>query len=115
MSGPPSSMFAFAFFYALLIITSLVNVAHAQNQTKAATDPNEVRALNSIFQEWKISPTLGQWNISGEPCTGAAIDNTSFINMDYNPFIKCECSYKNGTVCHILELKETWYSMETTF
>ncbi|KAF3974719.1 hypothetical protein CMV_001977 [Castanea mollissima] len=105
MSGPPSSMFALTFFYALLIITSLVNVAHAQNQTKAATDPNEVRALNSIFQEWKISATLGQWNISGEPCTGAAIDNTSFIDVNYNPFIKCGCSYKNGTVCHILELK----------
>ncbi|XP_075645983.1 putative LRR receptor-like serine/threonine-protein kinase At1g56130 [Castanea sativa] len=105
MSGPPSSMFAFTFFYALLIITSLVNVAHAQNQTKAATDPNEVRALNSIFQEWKISATLGQWNLSGEPCTGAAIDNTSFIDVNYNPFIKCGCSYKNGTVCHILELK----------
>ncbi|KAK4594624.1 hypothetical protein RGQ29_018345 [Quercus rubra] len=105
MSGPPSSMFAFTFFYALLIITSLVNVAHAQNQTKAATDPNEVRALNSIFQEWKISPIPGQWNISGEPCSGAAIDNTSFTNTDYNPFIKCKCSYQNGTVCHILELK----------
>nr|POE95010.1 putative lrr receptor-like serine/threonine-protein kinase [Quercus suber] len=106
MSGPPSSMFAFTFFYALLIITTLLNVAHAQNQTKAATDPNEVRALNSIFQEWKISPILGgQWNISGEPCSGAAIDNTSFTDPNYNPFIKCECSYKNGTVCHILELK----------
>ncbi|KAK7847668.1 putative lrr receptor-like serine/threonine-protein kinase [Quercus suber] len=105
MSGPPSSMFAFTFFYALLIITTLLNVAHAQNQTKAATDPNEVRALNSIFQEWKISPILGgQWNISGEPCSGAAIDNTSFTDPNYNPFIKCECSYKNGTVCHILEL-----------
>ncbi|XP_050279378.1 probable LRR receptor-like serine/threonine-protein kinase At1g56130, partial [Quercus robur] len=91
--------------YALLIITSLVNVAHAQNQTKAAADPNEVRALNSIFQEWKISPIPGQWNISGEPCSGAAIDNTSFTDTDYNPFIKCKCSYKNGTVCHILELK----------
>ena len=41
-------MFAFTFFYALLIITSLVNVAHAQNQTKAATDPNEGAPISSI-------------------------------------------------------------------
>ena len=41
-------MFVFTFFYALLIITSLVNVAHAQNQTKAATDPNEGAPISSI-------------------------------------------------------------------
>ncbi|GLT64290.1 hypothetical protein SLA2020_367940 [Shorea laevis] len=64
-----------------------------------------MRALNSIFQRWKISAQPDQWNISGEPCSGAAIDDTSFTNTAYNPFIKCKCSYANGTICHITELK----------
>jgi hypothetical protein len=64
-----------------------------------------VRALNSIFQQWKISAQSDQWNISGEPCTGAAIDdNIGFENVNYNPFVKCTCSYKNDTICHINEL-----------
>jgi hypothetical protein len=47
-----------------------------------------VRALNSIFQQWKISAQSDQWNISGEPCTGAAIDdNIGFENVNYNPFV----------------------------
>ncbi|XP_040986721.1 probable LRR receptor-like serine/threonine-protein kinase At1g56140 isoform X4 [Juglans microcarpa x Juglans regia] len=99
MSGP-SPMFVYV-FYALCIC----GLVQAQNQTKAVTDPYEVKVLNSIFKQWKISAPQGQWNISGEPCSGAAIDNTSFTNMDYNPFIKCKCSYNNGTICHILELK----------
>ncbi|XP_059444955.1 probable LRR receptor-like serine/threonine-protein kinase At1g56130 isoform X2 [Corylus avellana] len=99
-----SSMLVFAFY--ALCVTGLVNVAQAQNQTQPPTDPNEVRALNSIFQQWKISAQSDQWNISGEPCTGAAIDDdTGFNNVDYNPFVKCKCSYKNGTICHITELK----------
>ncbi|KAK1588936.1 hypothetical protein Q3G72_028782 [Acer saccharum] len=64
-----------------------------------------VRALNSIFQQWGISANQDQWNISGEPCSGAAIDSTSFDNNVYNPFIKCVCSYNNNTLCHITQLK----------
>ncbi|KAI9160944.1 hypothetical protein LWI28_012972 [Acer negundo] len=64
-----------------------------------------VRALNSIFQQWGISANQDQWNISGEPCSGAAIDSTSFDNNAYNPFIKCVCSYNNNTLCHITQLK----------
>ncbi|KAF5477367.1 hypothetical protein F2P56_004015 [Juglans regia] len=102
MSGA-SAMFVSACY--ALCIYGLVNIAQAQNQTKAVTDPYEVKVLNSIFKQWKISAPQGQWNISGEPCSGAATDNTSFINPDYNPFIKCKCSYNNGTICHINELK----------
>lgn len=42
------------------------------------------------------------WNISGDPCTGSAIDNS--INIDdgtNNPFIKCICT---DSICHITEL-----------
>ncbi|KAK9178998.1 hypothetical protein WN943_028192 [Citrus x changshan-huyou] len=65
-----------------------------------------VRALNSIFQQWRISARQNQWNRSGDPCTGAALDDSIvFDNTDYNPFIKCDCSSQNGTVCHITQLK----------
>ncbi|KAK4838756.1 hypothetical protein QYF36_016191 [Acer negundo] len=89
------------------IIHDIIGEAQAQNnnQSQATTDPNEVRALNSIFQQWGISANQDQWNISGEPCSGAAIDSTSFDNNAYNPFIKCVCSYNNNTLCHITQLK----------
>ncbi|KAJ4705812.1 putative LRR receptor-like kinase [Melia azedarach] len=81
------------------------HLSQAQNQAQATTDPDEVRALNSIFQQWGISARQDQWNISGEPCSGAAIDATSFDNTAYNPFIKCDCSFSNKTICHITQLK----------
>ncbi|GMY33353.1 probable LRR receptor-like serine/threonine-protein kinase At1g56140 isoform X1 [Fagus crenata] len=90
-------------FCAACIFGQVFELAQAQNQTKAVTDPAEVRALNSIFQKWGISAASGQWNISGEPCSGAAIDSTSF--EDQNPFIKCDCSSNSNTTCHITQLR----------
>ncbi|KAK7850400.1 putative lrr receptor-like serine/threonine-protein kinase [Quercus suber] len=63
-----------------------------------------VTALNTIFQKWGISANSNQWNISGKPCSGAAIDSTSFDDTNYNPFIKCDCSYNSNSTCHITQL-----------
>ncbi|KAF7140176.1 hypothetical protein RHSIM_Rhsim06G0236400 [Rhododendron simsii] len=89
------------FYYCVSLLLASVEIVRAQNGT---TPASEVSALNSIFSQWGISAKLNQWNISGEPCSGAAIDSTSIENTngDYNPGIKCEC---NGTVCHITHLK----------
>ncbi|KAL3364899.1 hypothetical protein AABB24_013590 [Solanum stoloniferum] len=86
--------------YALILIYSLAimfQIASAQT-----TDPSEARILNSIFQNWGISAT-NQWNISGELCSGAAIDSTPI--RDFNPSIKCDCSANNRTRCHITGLR----------
>ncbi|GMJ02871.1 hypothetical protein like AT1G56130 [Hibiscus trionum] len=80
-------------------------VAEAQNQSQPTTDPAEVRALNSIFQQWGISARQDQWNTTGDPCSGAALDSTDIENPNYNPFIKCDCSSDNGSTCHITRLK----------
>ncbi|XP_062115780.1 probable LRR receptor-like serine/threonine-protein kinase At1g56140 isoform X1 [Humulus lupulus] len=78
----------------------------AQNGIQPTTDPSEVRALNSIFEQWKIKANTEQWNISGEPCSGAAIDDSvKFDDGSYNPFIKCDCSFDSGSLCHITQLK----------
>ncbi|KAL7204325.1 hypothetical protein ACSBR2_017405 [Camellia fascicularis] len=91
--------------FCLLSIFGLVQIARAQAQaqTNGTTTPSEVNALNTIFGEWGLSAS-NQWNISGEPCSGAAIDLTSIesTNGNYNPGIKCDC---NGTTCHITRLK----------
>lgn len=65
-----------------------------------------MRALNSIFQQWRISSSdsATSWNTSGEPCTGAAIDSTDIEGPNLNPGIKCDCSDANGTICHITNL-----------
>ena len=63
-----------------------------------------VRALNSVFQKWGISAQPHQWNISGEPCSGAAIDSTNFDDPNQNPFIKCDCSFNYSSTCHITQL-----------
>ncbi|KAL5731398.1 hypothetical protein ACHQM5_004130 [Ranunculus cassubicifolius] len=65
-----------------------------------------LNALNSIFRQWRISAPADLWNTTGEPCSGVAIDDTSFeSNSNYNPGIKCDCSYNNGTICHITQLR----------
>ncbi|KAL3737437.1 hypothetical protein ACJRO7_026236 [Eucalyptus globulus] len=87
----------------------LADVAHAQNQTQATTDPSEVAILNSIWSKWGLTPQTTTWNISGEPCSGAAIDSTDFDDNNYSPFIKCDCSFNNSTTCHITQL--TVYAM----
>uniref|UniRef100_A0A0E0AS37 non-specific serine/threonine protein kinase n=1 Tax=Oryza glumipatula TaxID=40148 RepID=A0A0E0AS37_9ORYZ len=88
--------------YWLVIACSWVAAAQAQQAPK--TDPVEVAALNAILGRWgkKASPA---WNISGEPCSGAAVDGTDIDNSPtINPGIKCDCSFNNRTVCHITKL-----------
>ncbi|KAI6691658.1 hypothetical protein NL676_028486 [Syzygium grande] len=96
-----NSRVIFALHVAACIL--LADVARAQNQTQATTDPSEVAILNSIWSKWGLTPQAPTWNISGEPCSGAAIDSTTFDT--YNPFIKCDCSFNNSTTCHITQLK----------
>ncbi|KAL9298134.1 hypothetical protein ACSQ67_024030 [Phaseolus vulgaris] len=84
----------------------LVNVAQVQ-AAEATTDPSEVlnaaRTINSIFSKWGISANTSIWNISGELCSGRAIDSTS-TPESYNPFIRCDCSFDDGTTCRITAL-----------
>ncbi|MCE5166280.1 hypothetical protein HAX54_016774, partial [Datura stramonium] len=86
----------------LAIMFGLLLAEIAVAQTNTTTNPREARILNSIFQKWGISAT-NQWNISGELCSGAAIDSTSIL--EFNPAIKCDCSANNGTLCHITGLR----------
>ncbi|KAL3583930.1 hypothetical protein D5086_014991 [Populus alba] len=86
-------------------IIGLAAIAQAQNQTQPTTDPDEARALNSIFQQWRISAT-NQWNTSGDVCSGAATGASPTIDdKGFNPFIKCDCNFLNGTTCRITALK----------
>ena len=62
-----------------------------------------VKALNSIFQQWDTQ-AAALWNISGEPCSGAAVNGTDFEDAMNNPAITCDCSYGGGTICHITQL-----------
>ncbi|GKV40172.1 hypothetical protein SLEP1_g47840 [Rubroshorea leprosula] len=83
------------------ILVQLLCVANAQNQSQPTTDPDEAKILNSIFQQWGIS-AQAQWNLSGELCSGVALDITVFDSGTYNPIITCQC--ENST-CHITQLK----------
>ncbi|KAK2387561.1 Leucine-rich repeat transmembrane protein kinase [Trifolium repens] len=91
----------------LFVFSSLFNFAQAQPQTaKATTDPYEAGVINSIFSKWSISADKTEWNISGEICSGNAIDSTTTIDDGtYNPFIKCDCSFNKKTTCRITALK----------
>ncbi|TVT98389.1 hypothetical protein EJB05_56309, partial [Eragrostis curvula] len=64
-----------------------------------------VAALNTILGRWGLRASPA-WNISGEPCSGVAVDTTDVDNNpNINPAIKCDCSYNASTVCHITKLK----------
>uniref|UniRef100_A0ACD5V4I0 Uncharacterized protein n=1 Tax=Avena sativa TaxID=4498 RepID=A0ACD5V4I0_AVESA len=66
----------------------------------------DAAALNAVFA--KLGQKAGpSWNISGDPCTGAATDNTNIDNSDiFKAAIKCEvCTGGNTSVCRITRLK----------
>ncbi|KAK4341748.1 hypothetical protein RND71_037564 [Anisodus tanguticus] len=98
-TGRSYALFSLSFYFIIIIMLMDITVAQ-RNTTTAITNPPEARILNSIFQRWEISAT-NQWNISGELCSGAAIDSTSI--QEFNPAIKCDCS--NRTACHITGLR----------
>ncbi|KAI3965855.1 hypothetical protein MKX01_010812 [Papaver californicum] len=97
-SSPVSVFFFFCCCIYFISSTLLFHVSEAQT-----TDPVEVRALNSIFQQWKTS-AVSSWNISGEPCSGTATDLTDIEDRNLNPGIKCTCGTTNGS-CHITKLR----------
>uniref|UniRef100_A0A0E0H5Z6 non-specific serine/threonine protein kinase n=1 Tax=Oryza nivara TaxID=4536 RepID=A0A0E0H5Z6_ORYNI len=88
------------------VLLLLLAAAAVQAQRVATrTDPTEAAALNAVFAK------LGQqaastWNLSGDPCTGAATDGTPIDdNPNFNPAIKCDCTFQNNTICRITKLK----------
>ncbi|XP_022721697.1 LOW QUALITY PROTEIN: probable LRR receptor-like serine/threonine-protein kinase At1g56140 [Durio zibethinus] len=110
---PPSSSKCFFFFFFIIIIFFIACSKYSNAQTQnATTDPSEVRALNSIFQQWGTQASE-TWNISGEPCSGLALSQSDSVFEDSanNPSIRCDCSFENSTVCHITRLRV--YSLET--
>jgi len=61
-------------------------------------------AVNAILSKLGLS-AKPSWNISGNPCSGAATDDTSIDdNPAFNPAIKCDCSDRNNTLCHVTRL-----------
>ncbi|EFH70822.1 predicted protein [Arabidopsis lyrata subsp. lyrata] len=99
----PRLILSFVLWFVLM--SGLFHVVRPQNRTRATTDPDEARALNNIFRTWKITATKA-WNISGELCSGAAIDDSvSIDNLAFNPLIKCDCSFVDSTICRIVALR----------
>ncbi|XP_073002055.1 probable LRR receptor-like serine/threonine-protein kinase At1g56130 isoform X2 [Typha latifolia] len=94
-----SSLQAFVLCLILCLFSSVERAA-----VQAKTDPSEVVALNTMLGRWG-KKAQSNWNISGDPCSGVAIDNTEIDNNPvFNPGIKCDCSFDNQT-CHIIKLK----------
>ncbi|XP_057972700.1 probable LRR receptor-like serine/threonine-protein kinase At1g56130 [Malania oleifera] len=71
------------------------------NAQTPTTDPSEARALNSLLQQWDAE-AVPLWNISGNPCTGSAVNTSMFEDPSNNPAIVCDCS---GATCHITKLR----------
>ncbi|XP_062096584.1 probable LRR receptor-like serine/threonine-protein kinase At1g56140 isoform X2 [Humulus lupulus] len=92
----------------LLSLPPHPSMAQTQTQTQtqnATTDLSEVRALNTLFGKWGIKPNTTSWNISGDPCTGTAIDdNIKREDMD-NPGVKCNCTFDSNSTCHVTHLR----------
>ncbi|KAM4112467.1 hypothetical protein ACJW30_05G142200 [Castanea mollissima] len=102
MKVKPHSSSIFAYGYCLLFFFLVsFDISNAQTPT---TDPSEVRALNSIFQQWDAQ-AVALWNISGDPCSGSAVNGTGLEDKGNNPSIKCNCTYNNSTICHITKLR----------
>ncbi|KAJ9691461.1 hypothetical protein PVL29_013591 [Vitis rotundifolia] len=84
-----------------LFISLLFQKSTAQNAT---LDPSEVEVLNSLFKLWNMQSTTF-WNMSGEPCSGSAINETQFYDDVNKQAIMCNCTYNDNTTCHITHLR----------
>ncbi|CAM0902803.1 unnamed protein product [Alopecurus aequalis] len=94
--------------FSLLLLSALCSswraAAQAQQQPPQ-TDPTEAAAVNAILGKLGLRAPAS-WNVSGNPCSGAATDNTPLDdNPNFNPAIKCDCTDQNGTICHVTRLK----------
>eukprot|EP00253_Pinus_taeda_P031668 PITA_31668 len=73
-------------------------------QSAAVTDPIEVKVIKSLAQKWNIESSA-TWNLTGDPCTGLAIDSTPITDLHMNPAFKCDCTFNNRKTCHIIQMK----------
>ncbi|BAS93056.1 Os05g0258200 [Oryza sativa Japonica Group] len=98
--------------WVVLVCSWTWRIAAAQAPQPPKTDPLEVTlsltmpaaALNTILGRWGKKAS-SEWNISGEPCSGLASDKSDWDNYpNINPFIKCDCTFSNNTLCHITRL-----------
>ncbi|KAF8408696.1 hypothetical protein HHK36_004760 [Tetracentron sinense] len=96
LKGTPPYPSVIAIFVCCICFSGLIE----RSQAQATTDASEVSALNSIFDTWDLKAG-SLWNLSGEPCSGAAVGSREFDDTYFNPGIKCVC---NASTCHITEL-----------
>uniref|UniRef100_A0A0D9ZII4 non-specific serine/threonine protein kinase n=1 Tax=Oryza glumipatula TaxID=40148 RepID=A0A0D9ZII4_9ORYZ len=62
-------------------------------------------ALNTIMRRWGKEAS-SEWNVSGDLCSGFATDKNDWDHYpNINPFIKCDCTFSNNTLCHITKLR----------
>ncbi|KAI0495626.1 hypothetical protein KFK09_021929 [Dendrobium nobile] len=97
------------FFFLLCSFFLFFERCRSESSAAAKTDPIEARAVNTIMGRWGQTAS-SSWNISGELCSGIASDSTNF--GDFNPAIKCDCSFNGGTVCHVTQFKV--YELDVT-
>ncbi|KAH9795834.1 putative LRR receptor-like serine/threonine-protein kinase [Citrus sinensis] len=64
------------------------------------------RVWLTSMQQWD-APAVPLWNISGNPCSGSALNATDseFESPNNNPAIVCNCTFDNGATCHITKLR----------
>ncbi|KAJ4815993.1 Leucine-rich repeat transmembrane protein kinase [Rhynchospora pubera] len=92
----------------MILVLSLAIFYGAREATAQATaDPIEVTALNTILARWGKKAPASTWNTSGDPCSGWAIDDSKDLDNDreFNPGIKCDCTYNSSQTCHIVKLR----------
>uniref|UniRef100_A0A0D9ZWD0 non-specific serine/threonine protein kinase n=1 Tax=Oryza glumipatula TaxID=40148 RepID=A0A0D9ZWD0_9ORYZ len=95
--------------WVVLVCSWTWRIAAAQAPQPPKTDPLEAAALNTILGRWGKKAS-SEWNISGEPCSGLASDKSDWDNYpNINPFIKCDCTFSNNTLCHITRLCAVHY------
>ncbi|KAG9439446.1 hypothetical protein H6P81_019611 [Aristolochia fimbriata] len=90
---------------ALVLICIILLLPGAGKAQSPTTDPDEARALNSMFDQWGVAAPSGKWNVSGEVCSGTATETSPVTDDSVNPSIKCDCSFDDGTICRITAIK----------
>jgi hypothetical protein len=74
---------------------------------------NAASAVNTILARWGKPAPASTWNTTGDLCSGWTIDDSiQMENRDFNPGIKCDCTYNNSKTCRIVKL---WVDLTINF
>ncbi|KAL0909426.1 hypothetical protein M5K25_020296 [Dendrobium thyrsiflorum] len=99
------------FFFLLCFFFLFSERCRCQASAVSKIDPIEARAVNTILHRWKQTELWLREN-NGELCSNNTVD---YEIADFTPVIECDCTFHNGTLCHVTRFEVSALNLTGAF